>query len=105
MPKIKIIRNIKLVHDQVRIDSIFSEIGMGSRRAISTSKMMKIIAIRKNRRENGSREEDLGSNPHSNGDLFSRSIIVFFDNILLNIITAEVIVIVNIKVVIINLIT
>jgi hypothetical protein len=54
-------------------------IGMGSNSAISTSKIMKITAIRKNRDENGSRAEFLGSNPHSNGDLFSRSSLIFFE--------------------------
>lgn len=34
---------------------------------------MKITASRKNRRENGIRALRLGSNPHSNGDDFSRS--------------------------------
>jgi len=46
---------------------------------ISTSKIKKIIVIKKNRKEKGIREEDLGSNPHSKGDLFSRSTIDFFD--------------------------
>lgn len=45
---------------------------------ISTSKIRKIIAIRKKCIENGNREDDLGSKPHSKGDLFSRSVIVFF---------------------------
>ena len=45
-------------------------IGMGSNRAISTSNIMKITAIRKNRDEKWSRAEFFGSNPHSNGDLF-----------------------------------
>lgn len=54
---------------------------------ISTSKIKKIIVIKKNRKENGSRDDDLGSNPHSNGDLFSRSIKVFFDKIDANNIT------------------
>ena len=51
--------------------------GMSS--TISTSKIKKITAIKKNRNENGSRAEFLGSNPHSKGDLFSRSLIIFFD--------------------------
>lgn len=51
---------------------------IGSRIASSMSKIMKIIAIMKNCRENGIRAEVLGSNPHSNGLLFSRSIKVFF---------------------------
>lgn len=37
------------------------------------SKTKKITAKRKNRRENGIRAEFFGSNPHSNGDSFSRS--------------------------------
>lgn len=54
---------------------------IGRINAISTSKIRKIIVIKKNRREKGKREEDLGSNPHSNGDDFSRSTKVFFDKI------------------------
>lgn len=42
-------------------------------RAISTSKIKKIIAIKKNRIEKGIREEFKGLNPHSNGDNFSWS--------------------------------
>lgn len=49
--------------------------------AISTSKIKKITAIRKNCSENGIRAELFGSNPHSNGDLFSRSLIDFFDSV------------------------
>jgi hypothetical protein len=45
---------------------------IGSTRAISTSKIKKITAIRKNGRENGSRVDLFESNPHSNGDFFSR---------------------------------
>ena len=52
----------------------------GSKRVISTSKIRKITAIKKNRKENGKRAVPLGSNPHSNGEFFSRSDIVFFDN-------------------------
>lgn len=51
---------------------------MGKSRVISTSKIKKITAIRKNRNEKGSRADPLGSNPHSYGEFFSRSIIVFF---------------------------
>lgn len=54
---------------------------IGRSRAISTSKIKKIIVIKKNRREKGSRDDDLGSKPHSKGDLFSRSINDFFDRI------------------------
>lgn len=44
---------------------------------ISTSKIKKMTAIRKNRSENGRRADPLGSNPHSKGEFFSRSLIVF----------------------------
>lgn len=47
--------------------------GRGRIRAISISKIKKIILIMKNRKEKGRREDEKGSNPHSKGDLFSRS--------------------------------
>ena len=53
-------------------------IGIGNSSAISISKIMKITAIKKNRDEKGSLAEYFGSNPHSNGDLFSRSSLIFF---------------------------
>lgn len=46
--------------------------GVGIRRTISISNTRKIIAKRKNRIENGIRAKWFGSNPHSNGDIFSR---------------------------------
>lgn len=55
---------------------------IGMRRVISTSKIKKITAIKKNCNENGNRADDFGSNPHSKGELFSRSINVFFERIL-----------------------
>lgn len=51
----------------------------GNKRVISTSKIKKMTAIKKNRNEKGNRAVPLGSNPHSNGEFFSRSEIVFFD--------------------------
>ena len=51
--------------------------GMSS--VISTSKIRKMTAIKKNCNEKGIRADDLGSNPHSKGDLFSRSEKVFFE--------------------------
>lgn len=66
-------------------------ITIGRIRAISTSKIKKIIVIKKNRKEKGNRDDDLGSNPHSNGDLFSRSLRLFFDKIEANLITIDVI--------------
>ena len=56
---------------------------IGSNKSISTSKIRKMTAIRKKRRKNGIRADDLGSNPHSNGDLFSRSRIVFWIKVML----------------------
>lgn len=50
------------------------EIKTGNKRTISTSKMRKIIANKKNRKEKGSRADLIGSKPHSKGDLFSRSL-------------------------------
>ena len=47
--------------------------GIGIKRTISISNTIKIMANRKNRVENGIRAVLLGSNPHSNGEDFSRS--------------------------------
>lgn len=52
---------------------------MGKISVISTSKIKKIIVIKKNRIEKGIREEFIGSNPHSKGEIFSRSNKVFFE--------------------------
>lgn len=54
--------------------------GRGISKTISMSNTIKITAKRKNRVENGSRAVFLGSNPHSNGDAFSRS---FVDRVLI----------------------
>lgn len=59
--------------DEIRSVAVIIFVMAGNRRTISTSKIKKITARRKNRREKGSRAELIGSNPHSNGDLFSRS--------------------------------
>lgn len=53
---------------------------IGKIKAISTSKIKKIIVIKKNRIEKGSRDEFIGSNPHSKGDVFSRSFNDFFES-------------------------
>jgi len=52
----------------------------GISNVISTSKIKKITAIKKNCREKGNRADLFGSNPHSKGLLFSRSVNVFFWN-------------------------
>jgi hypothetical protein len=49
-------------------------VGIGISNTISISNTIKIIASRKNRIENGIRAVLLGSNPHSKGDDFSRSV-------------------------------
>lgn len=75
-------RRIKKKNNEINIKGFIgleSMIGAsGSKRVISTSKIKKIIAIRKNRKEKGKRADPLGSNPHSKGEFFSRSLIVFF---------------------------
>jgi hypothetical protein len=59
----------------VGVLSIVGSRGMGRSSTISTSNTIKIIASRKNRIENGIRAVFLGSNPHSNADDFSRSLL------------------------------
>jgi uncharacterized membrane protein len=51
-------------------------IGVGIRSTISMSNTMKITASKKKRVENGIRAEFIGSNPHSKGDVFSRSTVL-----------------------------
>jgi hypothetical protein len=65
---------------------------MGRIRAISTSKIKKMIAIKKNRIEKGRREEFIGLNPHSKGESFSRSEIFFFPKIVERAITIKAII-------------
>ena len=76
---VRISRNtaLMIIHDLMF--DVIMVIGIGSSSAISMSKFMKITAIRKNRDENGSRAKFFGSNPHSNGDLFSRSSLIFLE--------------------------
>lgn len=78
---------------------------MGKSKAISISKIKKITPIKKNWILNGIRVELMGSNPHSNGEFFSRSVNVFFDKILANnIVIIAIIIIINIIVIIIKII-
>lgn len=51
---------------------VIDKIGIGINNTISISKTIKMIARRKNRIENGIRALWFGSNPHSNGEDFSR---------------------------------
>lgn len=46
----------------------------GIKRVISMSKIKKINLIKKNWILKGKWVEEIGSNPHSNGDIFSRSV-------------------------------
>lgn len=55
---------------------------IGKINAISTSKIRKITVIKKKCNEKGMRADDLGSNPHSKGEHFSRSKCDFFDKII-----------------------
>lgn len=59
---------------------VWVKITMGSNRVISISKIRKIMDTRKNWTLKGSRFNDCGSNPHSNGDDFSRLNNDFFDS-------------------------
>lgn len=52
---------------------------IGRSKVSSTSKITKITVIKKNCKEKGNRAEFLGSNPHSNGLIFSRSLKVFLE--------------------------
>jgi len=75
-----------IIHDFIFDDNIVT--GTGNRTAISTSKIIKITAVKKNRDEKGSPAEFFGSNPHSKGDLFSRSLFIFHEISVVNIIMA-----------------
>jgi hypothetical protein len=68
---------------------LFKEIIIGMIKAISTSKIRKIIAIKKKRIEKGYREELSGLNPHSKGVILFRSISIFFDKVVAIIITKQ----------------
>ena len=59
----------------------------GNKSTISTSKIRKMIASRKNRSEKGSRADLIGSKPHSKGEFFSRSLKARFERIQPKVIT------------------
>ena len=65
---------------QLNSEDVFKIIIVGRIKVISTSKIKKIIAIKKNCKEKGNRDKFFGSNPHSNGEHFSRSENDFLDN-------------------------
>lgn len=72
--KNKILESIQFIKLEVFIIEIIGKI-----KVISTSKIKKIIVIKKNRMEKGIREELKGSKPHSKGEIFSRSKSVFLE--------------------------
>lgn len=78
-----------VVNVQIKMLVSLKEIIIGKINAISTSKIKKMIAIKKNRIEKGFRDEFNGENPHSKGEIFSFSVIFFFlrrDEILITIV-------------------
>lgn len=62
-----------------RLNFINKRITNGIRRVISISKIKKISLIRKNWILNGRWLVEIGSNPHSNGDIFSWSMKDFLE--------------------------
>lgn len=77
----------------------------GINRVISISKIKKISLIRKNWILNGKWLDEIGSNPHSKGDIFSWSIKDFFEiRIFNNIRKKEIIINVSIIIIIIIII-
>ena len=71
-------RNKKVPSSNVSVIPPDSAASTGNKRTISTSKIRKIIASKKKRREKGNRADFIGSNPHSKGEFFSRSLVVRF---------------------------
>ncbi len=73
-PRIRIKRKKVVRNNQDEEYLIWKITGIGIISVISTSKIRKIIAIKKNCIEKGAREKNWGLYPHSNGDIFSRSL-------------------------------
>lgn len=77
----------------------------GISKVISISKIKKISLIKKNWILNGKWLDEIGSNPHSNGDIFSWSVIDFFEiKIFKNIRKKEIIIKISIVIIIIIII-
>lgn len=70
--------NIEEVINHLIMLLVFIVIIIGKMITISISKIRNRTAIIKNWDEKGVRDDLLGSNPHSKGDIFSRSRIDFF---------------------------
>lgn len=77
-PVISVKMNTREINVHVSEGMLIGRMGRGRRTAISTSKIKKMIAIIKKRKEKGIREPENGENPHSKGEVFSRSRIAFF---------------------------
>lgn len=74
-PSVTRSKNGKVPRRREAFTSVARRVTVGRRITTSTSKTKKITARRKNRVEKGSRAERWGSNPHSNGDCFSRLLV------------------------------
>lgn len=74
-------KKIKAPSLNSNVNLLGSLIKIGKSKTISTSKIKKIIANRKNRKEKGRRADLIGSKPHSKGDSFSRSPIARLERI------------------------
>jgi len=76
---IKIIKKKIVVVDHLKIFDL-NIVGInGTIKIISTSKTIKIMAIKKNCIEKGIRAKLKKLNPHSNGIAFSRNLFLFFE--------------------------
>lgn len=99
------VMNIDIVIDQWIILPVFVIKMIGRIITISISKIRNRTAIKKNWIEKGMRDDLLGSNPHSNGDIFSRSRIDFFEIVVhtnIRIIEIEIAIIADIRIFIIT---
>lgn len=95
--------NLDIIHSS-KIE-YFIIIEIGKINTISTSKIKKITAIKKKCNENGIRDDLKGSNPHSKGEDFSRSMNLFLEIITIIIIIKNriiIIIIININIFKIN---
>ena len=77
-PKDKMIIKVIIGNVKWREGVMIIRMGKGIMIMISISKIRKITARRKNRRENGNRALDDGLKPHSKGDVNSRSLVEVF---------------------------
>ena len=73
---VRIMMNIVIGKMNCKNGTDNNRMGRGIMMTISISKIKKITARRKNRRENGRRAFEEGLNPHSNGEANSRSLAI-----------------------------